>query len=133
MKNITSILVVDDEQILRDTLGTLLTREGYRVEGAGDGQEALERLSRNQYHIIISDIEMPRMNGFELLKTVKERYPKTVVIMMTSFGDSYAVKECLLLGADEYITKPFKNFEINLVVERANWRIMSSQKNIPSR
>jgi len=133
MKNGISILVVDDEQVLRDMLYTLLTREGYRVETAEDGEEALEKMSLNQYQLIISDIKMPHVNGFELLKTVKEKYPRTVVIMMTSFGDSYAVKDCLLLGADEYITKPFKSFEINLVVERANWRIISSRKNAPSR
>jgi YesN/AraC family two-component response regulator len=74
---------------------------------------------------------MPRMNGFDLLKIIKQDYPDTAVIMMTAFGDSYAVKDCLVLGADEYITKPFKSFEINLVVERAYWRLMSSRKNTP--
>lgn len=129
MNDTLSILVVDDERILRDMLYALLSREGYVVETAADGEDALKKMDRHQYDMIISDIKMPRMSGFDLLKAVKKKYPRTAVIMMTSFGDSYAVKDCLLLGADEYITKPFKNFEIKLVIERASWRLMSIRKN----
>jgi CheY-like chemotaxis protein len=132
MNNGLSILVVDDERILRDTLCTLLTREGYVVETATDGEDALGKLDIHKYDIIICDIKMPCMDGFELLKKVKETIPRTVVIMMTAFGDSYAVKDCLLLGADEYITKPFKDFEIKLVIERASWHLMSMRKNSPT-
>ncbi len=130
MKNGISILVVDDEPVLRELLKKILTREGFQVDAAVDGQEAQEKMSREKYHLVVSDIEMPRVDGFELLKIIKRDYPDTAVIMMTSFGDSYAVKDCLVLGADEYITKPFKSFEINLVVERAYWRLMSSRKNV---
>lgn len=128
MKDGISILVVDDEQILREMLHKILTREGYGVETAVDGEEAMRKMQQHGFQLVVSDIKMPRMNGFELLKVIKEKYPDTIVIMMTAFGDSYAVKDCLLLGADEYITKPFKSFEINLVVERALWRIMSGRK-----
>ncbi len=131
MKNGISILIVDDEPILRELLTKILTREGFRVDVAADGEEAMEKMGRENYPLVVSDIEMPRVNGFELLKTIKRDYPDTAVIMMTAFGDSYAVKDCLVLGADEYITKPFKSFEINLVVERAYWRLMSSRKNSP--
>ena len=68
---------------------------------------------------------MPRMGGFDLLKKVKGDYPGVGIVMMTSYGDTYTVKDALLLGADEYITKPFKNHEISLVVERAYWRLLS--------
>ncbi len=128
MKNGISILVVDDEPMLRDLLTKILTREGFRVDAAVDGEEAVEKMNREQYKLVVSDIEMPRMNGFELLKIIKRDFPETAVIMMTAFGDSSSVKDCLVLGADEYITKPFKSFEINLVVERAYWRLMSSRK-----
>jgi two-component system, NtrC family, response regulator PilR len=131
MKNGISILVVDDEPTLRVLLTKILTREGFRVDAAADGEEAVEKMNREQYKLVVSDIEMPRLNGFELLKIIKRDYPETAVIMMTAFGDSSAVKDCLVLGADEYITKPFKSFEINLVVERAYWRLMSSRKNFP--
>jgi two-component system response regulator PilR (NtrC family) len=130
MKNGISILVADDEQLLRDLLVKILSKEGYQVETAVDGEEALEKLRQNRYSLLISDIKMPRLNGFELLKQVKQTYPEMGVIMMTAYGDSFSVKDSLLLGADEYITKPFKSFEIHLIVERAYWRLLSSQKGI---
>jgi DNA-binding NtrC family response regulator len=125
-----SILVVDDEQLLRDLLAKILTKEGYLVDTAVDGKEALKKLSQNKYHLLVSDIKMPRLNGFELLKEVKQQYPEMGVIMMTAYGDSFSVKDSLLLGADEYITKPFKSFEINLIIERAYWRLLSSKKGV---
>lgn len=128
MKNSISILVVDDELVLRDLLTKILTREGFQVAVVSDGEEALKKMAGEGYNVVISDIEMPGLNGLELLKTIKRDYPDTAVIMMTAFGDSYAVKDCLLLGADEYITKPFKSFEINLVVERAYWRLLSTRR-----
>ena len=132
MKNNISILVVDDEKLLRDLLVKILTRDGYKVDTAVDGEEALEKLRHKQYHLLVSDIKMPRINGFELLREVKDKYPEMGVIMMTAYGDSFSVKDSLLLGADEYITKPFKSFEINLIVERAYWRLLSAQKGITS-
>lgn len=130
MKNDISILVVDDEETLRNILVKILTKEGYKVDTAENGEEALEKLRQNQYNLLISDIKMPRLNGFELLKIVKKDYSSMGVIMMTAYGDSYTIKDALLLGADEYITKPFKSFEINLIVERAYWRLMSSRQDV---
>ena len=130
MKKGVSILVVDDEPLLRDILIKILSKKGYQVETAVDGEEALEMLRQQKYQLLISDIKMPRLNGFELLKEVKQKYPEMGVIMMTAYGDSFSVKDSLLLGADEYITKPFKSFEINLIVERAYWRLLSTQKGV---
>jgi len=130
MKKGISILVVDDEKLLRDLLIKILTREGYQVDTAEDGEDAMEKLRHHRYHLLVSDIKMPRLNGYELLKEVKQKYPDMAVIMMTAYGDSFSVKDSLLLGADEYITKPFKSFEIQLIVERAYWRLLSSQKGI---
>jgi len=123
-----SVLVVDDEKTPRDLIEKILRREGYRVETADDGEEALEKLRSDRYDLLISDIEMPRLNGFGLLRHVKHDRPDMAVIMMTAYGDSFSVKDCLLLGADEYITKPFESSEINLIVERACWRLLSSRK-----
>ena len=128
MKNSISILVVDDEETLRDILVKILDKEGYRIDTAENGEEALEKLRENQYNLMISDVKMPRLNGFELLKVVRKDYPSMGVIMMTAYGDSFTIKDALLLGADEYITKPFKSFEINLIVERAYWRLMSARR-----
>jgi len=127
MKNSVSILVVDDESMMRNLLERILSRDGYRVLSAEDGQDALRVLDKEPVNIIISDLKMPRMNGFDLLKVVKKDYPGIAMIMMTAYGDTYTVKDALLLGADEYITKPFKSFEISLVVERAYWRLLSQE------
>jgi DNA-binding NtrC family response regulator len=108
MKSSVSILVVDDESMMRSLLERILTRDGYKVMSAEDGQDALRVLEAAPVDIIISDLKMPRMNGFELLKIVKQKYPGVAMIMMTAYGDTYTVKDALLLGADEYITKPFK-------------------------
>ena len=128
LKNNFSILVVDDEEMMRDLLSKILSREGYKIITAIDGVDALEKLSKNKVDIVISDMKMPRMNGFELLKNVINKYKGLGIIIMTAYGDTYTVKDALLLGADEYITKPFKSYEISLVVERAYWRLLSSNK-----
>ncbi len=126
MKSSVSILIVDDEEMMRTLLNRILSREGYKIRSAEDGVVALEVLKAEKVDIIISDMKMPRMDGFELLKIVKNEYPKIGVIIMTAYGDTYTVKDALLLGADEYVTKPFKSYEISLVVERAYWRILSA-------
>ncbi len=126
MKSAITILVVDDESMMRNLLEKILSRDGYSVLNAEDGEQALEVLRTQKVDILISDIKMPRLDGFGLLKIVKMEFPDLGVIMMTAYGDAFTVKDALLLGADEYITKPFKSYEISLVVERAYWRKLSS-------
>lgn len=126
MKSATTVLIVDDEPVMQSLLERILAREGYKIFVAGDGAAALEMLEKEPASLVLSDIKMPGMNGFELLKEIKTRYPGTGVIIMTAYGDTFTVKDALLLGADEYITKPFKSYEVSLVVERAYWRIMSA-------
>jgi DNA-binding NtrC family response regulator len=124
------ILVVDDEPMMQTLLERILTRDGYRVLVAGNGAEALEILARESVSIVISDLQMPVLNGLDLLKSLKKGYPHIGVIIMTAYGDTYTVKDALLLGADEYITKPFKSFEISMVVERAYWRLLAQDKRL---
>jgi DNA-binding NtrC family response regulator len=128
MKSTVAILVVDDEPMMRHLLEKILTRDGYKVFTAEDGQAALDVLATEKLSIVISDIKMPNVNGFDLLKIVKKQYPRVGVIMMTAYGDTYTVKDALLLGADEYITKPFKSFEISLIVERVYWRLTAEAR-----
>lgn len=125
MKNTITIMVVDDELMMRNLLEKILQRDGYKVVTAENVKKALEILNRDKIDIVISDMKMPEMNGFDLLKIVKKDYPHIGMIMMTAYGDAYTVKDALLLGADEYITKPFKSFEVSMIVERAYWRILS--------
>lgn len=127
MKEDVKILVVDDEVIMRNLLLKILEQEGYLVTLAGSYNEATAKLNTEQFDIVLSDVKMPETNGFELLKAVKSKWPQTAVIMMTGYGDAYTVKEALMLGADEYVTKPFKSHEISLIIERAYWRLLASR------
>ncbi len=122
-----TILVVDDEAMMRELLDKILRRDGYQVLAAADGAEALEIMRRQKVNLVISDIKMPQVDGYGLLKAIKAEFPKVPVIMMTAFGDTFSVKDALLLGADEYVTKPFKSYEIALVVERAYWRLLAAE------
>lgn len=128
MKNSITLLVVDDEALVRQLVEKILLKEGYVVLTAGDGAEALEMLKHEKIDIVVSDIKMPNMNGFELLQTAKKAHPSLAFVIMTGFGDTYSVKDALLLGADEYITKPFKTSDLALVVERTYWRVLSAQQ-----
>lgn len=110
------ILVVDDEEMMRELLEDVLALEGYSVATAEDGKAALVRVKECQPLLVISDIKMPRMNGFEFLKAVKDRYPHVRVIIMTGYSDDFTVKDALRLNADEYIIKPFNTQDIASVV-----------------
>ena len=125
MKQEITILVVDDELMMRQLLEKILRRDGYQVFSAADGEEALAIMGKEEISIVISDLQMPGMSGFDLLKVLKKDNPHVGIIMMTAYGDTYTVKDALLLGADEYITKPFKSLEISMVVERAYWRLLA--------
>jgi two-component system response regulator PilR (NtrC family) len=125
-----SILVVDDEESMREFLTIMLHREGYEVDAAADGVQAVARLKDQGYDLVISDIKMPRFNGLELLSHIKERFPETVVIMITAFSTTEEAVEAMKQGAYDYITKPFKNEEIRLIVQNALERKVLRQENI---
>lgn len=128
MKNTITVLVVDDEMMIRSLIERILSRDGYSVLLAEDGNRALDTLRTEKVDIVVSDMKMPGMDGFKLLQAIKREFPRIDVIMMTAYGDTYTVKDALLLGADEYVSKPFKTCEISLVVERAYWRILSKAR-----
>ena len=124
------ILIVDDESSLREVLSIMLHREGYQVDTAIDGAQAAARLRDHSYDLVISDIKMPRMNGLELLRHIKERTPETVVLMITAFSTSDEAVEAMKQGAFDYITKPFRNEEIRLIVKNALERRELRQENL---
>jgi len=127
-----TVLVVDDEAILRNLLDKILKREGYSVFLASSAQEALQILSDDEIDIVLSDVKMPEMDGFALLREIKKSYPQTGTIMMTGYEDAFSVKDALLLGADDYITKPFKSIEVSMIIERAYWRTLANKKKAES-
>jgi two-component system response regulator PilR (NtrC family) len=113
------ILVVEDEQSMREILGMLLETEGYSVVTAADGTEGLAWLQKDIFDLIITDIKMPGADGFEILKKSQELSPDTLVIMITAFGSMESAIEAMKLGAYDYIYKPFKIDEIRLIVKNA--------------
>jgi two-component system response regulator PilR (NtrC family) len=113
------ILVVDDEASMRELLTIMLRREGYQVEEAGDGGVALKKLQEQGFDLVISDIQMPRVTGIDLLRRIREQEIDVVVMMITAFSTTEQAVEAMKLGAYDYITKPFKNDEIRLVVRNA--------------
>jgi DNA-binding NtrC family response regulator len=104
------ILVVDDEQIIRESLSYVLKREGYGVDEAANGKEALTKHEALPYDIIITDVEMPEMKGVELLKQIRQRTPQTLVVIITAFGSVETAVQALREGAADYILKPI-NFD----------------------
>ena len=104
------ILVVDDEQIIRESLSFILKKEGYNVEEAANGKDALAKHEINPFDIIITDIEMPEMKGVDLLKQIRQRTPQTLVVIITAFGSVETAVLALREGAADYILKPI-NFD----------------------
>ncbi|NOY89020.1 MAG: response regulator [FCB group bacterium] len=113
-----SVLVVDDEELILNLLKKILEREKFDVITATSGEKALDMLSSNNIGVVISDIEMPGIDGLELLSKVKAKNKDISVLMITGKGGKYDKNYVLKAGADGYITKPFKNFEITEAVTR---------------
>jgi heterodisulfide reductase subunit A len=101
------ILVVDDELVVRDSLKEWLEVEGFSVEMAESGEEALQRLSEETYHLMLTDIKMPGMDGVEVLQKAKEAYPELCVVMMTAYATVETAVEAMKIGALDYLIKPF--------------------------
>jgi|SRR3989338_9110451 len=115
-----NILIVDDEKDIREGLKNLLDSEGYNVDTAIDGTDALEKIKGLKYQLIISDIMMPRMSGIELLGKIKEISPFIEVIVITGYSTLERTLECIEKGAISYIEKPFKDLnDITDKVKRA--------------
>ena len=116
---VQGIFVVDDDRIILDSLCEFLRMEGYRVDGATGADAALRALSREPYNLVITDVNMPGADGFELLRTIKQRFPELVVIIITGYGTIESAVEAIKMGAYDYLTKPIIDDEIRLTIERA--------------
>jgi two-component system response regulator PilR (NtrC family) len=113
------ILVVEDEQSMREILEIFLKNEGYSVSVANDGASAIEVIKKDIFDLVITDLKMPKVSGVELLKSVKEISPDTIVVIITAYGTTESAVEAMKLGAFDYIQKPFKMDDIRLVVKNA--------------
>jgi len=113
------ILIIDDDSSLRRVLEYNLQEEGYEVDTAASGEEGLRRFSEQTTDLVITDMKMPGMDGFQVLKAVKERSPGTLVIIVTAFGEVDSAVNAMKAGAYDYITKPFNRDELKLTVRKA--------------
>ncbi len=124
------ILVIDDEQIIRDVLGDFLANENFVVNSVCSVEAALEELTNKHYDIVLSDMKMPGITGIDLLKEVKRRKLDIIVIIMTGYGTVDTAVEAIKLGAFDYITKPFKMEELLNVINRAFIQLRLEHENI---
>jgi DNA-binding NtrC family response regulator len=113
------ILIVDDEEQMRDLLVKVLDKNGYQVSAAGDGEQALALLEKEPVDLVVTDVRMPGIGGLEALKAIKELNPEIVVIIMTAFGSIDQAVQAVKEGAYDYINKPFKIDEMLLTMEKA--------------
>jgi two-component system phosphate regulon sensor histidine kinase PhoR len=114
-----TVLVVDDEEVLRLGCSRVLASEGYRVSTAANGQEALARLGAEPVNVVLCDLKMPVMGALEVLEEISVRHPGIPVIIMTGLGTVADAVECMKKGAYDFVTKPFSIDHLTLVVKRA--------------
>ena len=113
------ILVVDDEESIREFLDIMLRKEGYDVTCVEDGQKAIDILKKKSFDLVISDLQMPNVTGIELLKHCRETYSDLLFMMITAFGTAESAVEAMKMGAYDYITKPFKIDEVRINIANA--------------
>ena len=114
-----SVLVADDESVIRDVLRLHLEGEGHRVRTAEDGAEALELFEKDPSDVVITDLKMPRIGGVEFTRRVKEAAPGTITIVLTGFGTLDSAVEVLHYGCDDFLLKPLPDMKlVSLSIER---------------
>jgi FixJ family two-component response regulator len=113
------ILIVDDESIVRRNFKRVLDDQGYEVNTAADGIEALELLGKDDYNLIITDMKMPRMSGIEVLKKVRDGFPHIAVVVVTGYGTVDSALEAMKMGACDFIEKPLTSDQISDAVTKA--------------
>ncbi len=118
------ILVADDDEIVRDVITTLLSREGYTVIPVVDGLEAINRIRIDDIRMVITDLIMPGAGGIEVLKFAVRNDPDTAVVILTAYGTLDTTLEAIKEGAYDYLTKPFKMQEISILADRAYHRAL---------
>ena len=114
-----SILVIDDDKIILDSLCEFLSLEGFRADGAETLKSGLAMLERENYALVLTDVNLPDGDGLELLDIIKKDYPQTVAIVITGYGTIESAVKAIKQGAYDYLTKPIIDDELRLAVERA--------------
>ena len=114
--DVRTVLIVDDEPSMRTALTETVRRLGYQVRGAIDGADAVEQVERLKPWLVVTDLKMPRLNGLELVKAIKQKSPETLIILMTAYGTVETAVEAMKCGANDYILKPFSTDLLERVI-----------------
>ncbi len=113
------IHIIDDEPIIHEVLGDLLSSEGYKVENSASGEEALDKHSSQSFQLVLLDLLLPGIDGIDVLKKLKKIDPNSVIIIITAFASVESAISAMKIGAYDYIQKPFKHDELLITVQRA--------------
>lgn len=113
------VLIVDDEPNMLDVLSSILSEEGYDVDVAGNGRDALSKVSSGNFHVVILDLKLPDMSGLDILREIKCQVPQTATIMITAYSSVDTAIQAMKIGAYDYITKPFKIEQLRTTVASA--------------
>ena len=124
------ILVIDDEQAIRDLISEVLNIAGYEVSIAADGLDGLNKIRKQKYDLIILDVNLPKLDGFTILEKVRESAPTQPIIMISARTDKDDVTHGLRLGADDYVRKPFSVEELVLRIENRLKRNLKNQAEV---
>ena len=125
-----TILIIDDEAAIRESLQTLLELEGYTVETASDGEEGLNRLALHPYDLVLLDFALPDRNGLEILRDIRDRDPQLSVIMITAYGTVENAVKAVQAGATNFIQKPWDNEKLLADVRAAVARRRAEDENV---
>ena len=112
------ILIVDDDQVTLELMGTYIASFGFDHDTASNGLEAVEKLKKNNFSIVFTDMIMPEMDGMLLLKHIRENYPKIGVIVITGYGHTFTYTDVIRAGASDFISKPFNADELEAKLNR---------------
>jgi two-component system response regulator PilR (NtrC family) len=118
MSKTNQILIVDDNPHMSSLLSDILDFFDYRAVGARDGEEALKTLTEKSFDMVITDLKMPKMGGMDLLRTLKSKFPRLPVVVITGFGTDSSRSDAFAAHADGFLAKPFKVEEIKELLKR---------------
>ena len=119
MREVPSILVVDDELSMREFLDVLLSKEGYKVSVAKNGKQAVNMIAKNEYDLVLSDIRLGDITGLDVLKEAKKKNQDTVIIMISAYSTTEIAVEAMNNGAYDFVPKPFDNDELKLTIQKS--------------
>src|SRR4030042_2472070 len=112
------VLIIDDEDTIRDSMHQVLKKEGYQVREAADGKEGLSLFNKETFQVVFLDLKLPGLNGLRILGQMKEANPETPIIIITGYGSIESAVEAIKLGAFDYMFKPFSPEELRVVTTK---------------